>query len=463
MMLKNKEQAREFLDSIKDKSLRPIFCDESFEAQTKFIKDRAKYKAGFCTRRAGKSYGVGLELFNAAYYYPGTSQIYIALTRLSAERIMFKDIYSTLNRAHGLGCEFNKAKLTVEFPNGSVIYNVGMDSTPEEAEKALGQKFKKAVLDEAGSFRRDLRPILYGIIGPALTDLDGTCTVIGTPTSLTKGLFYDIVWAKTEPGWSVHRWSAFDNPYMAEKWQREIDDLTARNPLIVETPYFKQMYLGEYCVDQSQLVYKYNDERNHGDLPNNELIYVLGVDLGFNDPSAFVVCGYNVHDTSLYVIESFKRSQMTISDVAERIKYYQKRFNPYKIVIDNANKQAVEEIKQRYELPIVAADKAGKAEFIEIMNSELILGKIKLCPNNELLEEEWKNLIWDERSEKREEHSACDNHLADACLYAWRHCYQYLSRPKEKAKTAEDKLDIWFDRESEKVMNKVEQPFWERD
>lgn len=463
----SKAQAQMVLDELRMKSSKPkpVFYDEIFTKQSDFIRDPGKFKAGFCTRRAGKSYGVGQELFGAAYNTPGVSCLYVALTRDSAKRIMFRDILGSINKRYGLDAKPNLTDLTYTLGNESVIYLLGMDSKPEEAEKALGQKFKKVVVDEAGSFRRDLRPIIYGVLAPACVDLAGTISVIGTPTNLTKGLFYDIVWAKSEPGWSVHQWTAYDNPFMVEAWTKEIEDLRARNPLIVETPYFKQMYLGEYVVDSTKLVYRFNEERNvHvGSLPD-DLIYVLGVDLGFDDPSAFMLCGYSPVDPTLYIIDAYKRSGMTISDVAERVRYYQKQFNPYKIIVDGANKQAVEEMRVRYGLPLTAADKAGKAEFIEIMNSEFIQGRIKALPGLENLFAEYANLIWDERSQRREEHSSCENHLTDAGLYAWRFTYQYRSKPKEKNLLSDQqKVDLWFEKESEKVSSKVDKSFWERD
>jgi PBSX family phage terminase large subunit len=378
---------------------------------------------------------------------------------------MFRDVLGTINKQKGLDAKPNLTDLTYTLPNESCVYLLGMDSKPEEAEKALGQKFKKVIVDEAGSFRRDLRPIIYGILAPACVDLGGTISMIGTPTNLTKGLFYDVVWNKTEPGWSMHQWTAYDNPFMYDAWTKEIDDLKARNPLVVETPWFKQMYQGEYVVDTTKLVYRFSEERNilRGDLPS-DLIYVLGVDLGYDDPSAFVLCGYSATDPTLYIIDSYKKSGMIISDVAERIRYYERQYKPYKIIVDGANKQAVEEMKVRYQLNLTTADKAGKAEFIEIMNSELIQGRIKSLPALENLFDEYANLIWDERSDKRQEHSSCENHLTDAMLYAWRYTYQYISKPKQKIlMTDEQKVDLFFERESAKVMDKTEKPFWERD
>src|SRR6267143_984594 len=49
-----------------------------------------------------------------------------------------------------------------------------------------------------------------------------------------------------EAGWSGHRWTTYDNPYMAEQWAGEIAELKAARPLVVETPWFRQMYLGEW-------------------------------------------------------------------------------------------------------------------------------------------------------------------------------------------------------------------------
>lgn len=463
----NPELVNSFLNQelAKRKLSRIDVLDPSFKKQYEFIKDPSRLKAGFCTRRAGKSYGIGLALTQACLDSSGTSSLYVALTRESAKRIMFKDVLHVINRKHSLGMEFNNSDLTVRFPNGSILYLMGMDSSEDEAHKALGQKFKLAVIDEAASFRRDLKDIVYKVLRPATTDLCGQIILIGTPSNITKGLFFDVVHDK-EPGWKVHQWSAFDNPYIADKWRAEIEELKATNPLVTETPWFKQMYLGQYVVDVDSLVYKFNYDRNTiKAIPSEPLTYVLGIDLGFDDPTAFVVVGYRDHDPVLYLVDCYKSSKMIISDVAERIKYFQTKYQPVRMVIDNAAKQAVEELKQRFGLPLVAADKHGKAEFIEIMNSEMIQGKIlahsTLC---EPLFEEYENLIWDDKSTKRQEHPNCDNHLTDAALYAWRSCYNYLNTPLvHVVQTDEEKIDLWFEREARKIEKKGQQTWWEEE
>jgi hypothetical protein len=205
---------------------------------------------------------------------------------------------------------------------------------------------------------------------------------------------------------------------------------------------FKQMYLGQWVIDEDALVYKYNIERNSYNqlpmYPTGDWQHLMGVDLGYEDASAFVVCAFHEHDKNLYVVDAWSQSKMDITDVAEKIQYFKLKYGIHKVVIDGANKQAVEEIQKRHHIPLLTADKRGKEDFIEIMNAELIMGRVLVNPTagSELVKE-WQNLVWKTKDNKvthpKAENPACDNHLADACLYAWRYCYQYLSvRPPVK-------------------------------
>ena len=458
----NPDLAKAIVKELERRKTTLNLTDYNFPKQAIFLNDPSPLVAGFCTRRAGKSYGVGLKLYNACLQNPGVTCIYIALTRDSAKRIMFHDVFRAIDRKFSINAKPNMTELSLTFPNGSMIYCIGMDSSASEMEKALGQKYKVAVVDEAGSFRQDLHKIVYSILKPACADLNGQIILTGTPTNLTKGLFYDVVWSGTQPGWKVHKWSAFDNPYMAKQWHKEIEELKADNPRIVETPWFKQNYLGDYTVDQTALCYKYNPEINliaQSDIPELDN-YVLGIDLGYTDATAFSLLGFRNDSKKLYVVHTNKETKLTISQVAERIEFYIKRYKPYKFIIDNAAKQSVEELKQRFGFPLTAADKAGKADFIEIMNSDFILGNIQISDACSDLSEEYLSLIWDDRATKKQEHPNCENHCADATLYAWRYCYQYVSRPPKPKLSVEEKLEAG---EEAQLSNQSKEgdPWWE--
>lgn len=417
----------------------PQFKDPLYTLQNDFLTNPSKLKAFFATRRTGKSYTLGKALLQTAYENPGCTCVYIALTRDSAKRIMYKDVLKPLNKQLRLGAKFNETTLTVLLPNGSMIYLMGVDSSEDEKDKLLGQKYKLAVIDEAASFSIDLRELVYGTLKPAMADLGGTIILAGTPGNITKSLFYDVT-TGAEPGWHVVKATTFDNPYMAQKWQQEIDELKLNQPYITETPMFRQMYLGEWVIDEDALVYKFNEDRNwYTELPNHikgDWQYMLGVDLGFNDDSAFVVVAYHEHDKNLYVPYTFSSSGMDFTDVANKIKEIKGRFGIHKVIVDGANKQGIEEMQKRHSLPLTIAEKHDKDTFISLMNAEFIKGTIRLSRNAAHdLANEYKGLIWKTRPDglKRIEHPNCPNHLTDAALYAWRFCYQYASQlPKQK-------------------------------
>lgn len=430
----------------------PEFLDTNFPEQAAFIRDPAKLKAAICTRRSGKSYGGGLYLFETAWRIPGCSVLYIALTRDSAKKIIWKDVFKPISRHLGLGAKFNESDLTVTI-NGSVVYTLGVDSTEDEKDKLLGQKYALVVIDEAAKYTIDLHELIFGVLKPAVADYRGTICLIGTPSNLKKGPYFELTkgqdpmspgtWEKN--GFSCHRWSAQQNPYMRNNWAAEIVDLKRINPRIEETPLFQQHYLGRWVVDDSRLVYKYQPGRNEfdGKLPQpvrGAWHYVLGVDLGYEDDTSFVVGAYHDHLHELYLLEATKQKKLDVTSVANRIKALQAKYDIERTLVDNANKQAVEEMKQRHGLALTPADKRGKWDFIQLMNGEFISETIKLGPHCGPLKEEYAELIEDDRSSKPQEHPACANHCADGALYLWRFCYPYLSealKSKNQVGTAE--------------------------
>lgn len=423
--------------------------DPNFTAQHGLLHDEAKLLSVLCTRRAAKSFSLGKRFVRAMRKHPGCSCLYIGLTDESSERAIWKDVLKVIDRRYQLGAKFLDSKLTMTLPNSSVLYVMGMDRDETERDKLLGGKYAEIGIDEAQSFTIDLRSMVFDTLKPAVADYRGVIGVYGTPGNLKKGLFYDLTngrdpsagpqrWVRE--GFSGHSWSTFDNPYMLEKWQGEIADLKAANPLIEQTPGFQQNYLGRWVIDDSKLVYRYKLGRNDfsGTLPvfpRGEWHFVLAIDLGFVDATSFTVLAYHDHDRTLYVLKSEKKTRLDLTDVSTRAAEIKTLWPIEHVTIDGADKQSVEEMNRRHGLGAVAADKREKAEFIDIMNDEFIQERIKLAPDTQPLKDEYAQLIWDERKlevRKRVEHPSCENHCTDGTLYGWRWCWQYLSEPLKK-------------------------------
>jgi hypothetical protein len=264
-------------------------------------------------------------MFKRALEVEGSSILYIALTRDSAKKIMWKDCIKVLNKKYELGCKFNEVELTATLPTGTIIYLTGVDAKPSEMEKLLGQKYALVIIDEAASFRINLDDLVYKTLLPAVSDYDGQILMIGTPGLITKGLFFDITTGK-EPGWKVFKWSWEDNPYQRKHIQKQLEILKTTKPGFELTPAYKQMYTGQWYIDEDKLVYKFAEVRNTApSLPKaREYFYILGVDLGYDpDPSAFVLAAYSAHDPNLYFIHAEKKTKMDVTSVANRIKHFQ--------------------------------------------------------------------------------------------------------------------------------------------
>lgn len=469
-MALNQRQSRAILTELaKRQSLIQQLRNECFPAQLAFIDDPSLRKTAQCTRRAGKSYLDGVYFCLTAIRFPGSTSLYIGPTREVARKIMYKDILIKLNKKFQIGMQINKTTLECLYPNGSVLYLIGTDSSPDEAEKALGQKYDLVVIDEAQSYRQDQRYLVHSVLEPACADHRGTICMTGSPGNNLRTYFYDITGRKAhEPnyvyGWTRHKWAWADNPHTAEEMRELTERLKLENPNIEETPFYRQMYLNEWVIDLDALVYKYSDSRNRAEsLPSNhEYYYGLSVDLGFEDDTAFVIAAYSDTDKNMYFVEVHKERGMDITDVANKCAYFTHKYKPVRYTIDGAHKQAVAELRNRYGIPFVPSDKHGKAEIIEIMNADFTLGKIKLLPGAEPLVEEYHNLIWDKQSLKRIEHQACPNHASDAGLYGWRMCYHYaaMGLVKPPGPGTDEAMDAWWNKEEVKLARQQKEDDW---
>lgn len=438
----------------------PDWFQSSFPAQIDFILDPAQLKAGHCTRRAGKSYGVALYMAKEAWENPGVSIVYIGLTQSSAMKIIWKDILKVIDRQFNLNCKFDEYKGTVTFPNGSVIYVTGADARTEDMAKLLGQKFKLAVIDEWSKYRIDLKALIYDVLKPSVADYRGTIVGIGTATNFVKSFAAKVV-SGEEKGWSVHKWSALDNPHMKEQFADEMAKLKAANPKVETESWYRQNYLGEWVVDRSKLIYKSQVENLVDYMPETRnkkpFEYVLGIVLSFQRFTGFSVLAYSEGYREAFIVESHKWENMDIYHAVEEAGRLHAIYNFSSMVCADASKKLAEMIRQRYTLQIQeVTDKLDKSSLIALFNSELNLRNIKVLSDNTELIEEWDSIISDDRMAVKHlnkiiEHPICHRSIADATLFAWQKCYNFYYNP---VKQSDDPNDSYWEDLAETIKEK---------
>ena len=446
----------------------PDVLQDTFDLQRQFIQDTNKLKVLFCTRRSAKSYTCGTYLIKTALERPKTSSVYIGLTRDQSKRLVWNDILKEIVRKYGIVCRFNETELTITFENGSVIYVVGVDDSEAERDKLLGKKYALAVIDEAASFKTNLKELIYKVLMPAMSDLGGTIVMCGTPDNNKTSLFFELSKNTTvspparsyRDGWRIYSWSTFDNPYMSDQWAETIRELKKSDPFVEEQAWFKQHYLGQWVIEDNNKIYKYKPERNDWDgvLKDygwKQWQYALGIDLGFDDATALVLMAYHENDPNVYIMQAAKWRGLTISDTADKIREWMANYPINHFVVDGANKQAVEEMVRHQQLPLQAAEKHDKISFIRIMNSDFISGKIKIDPSKcQALIEEYDKAIWNRIGLEKgvyKEDSSYHPDAADAALYAYRFCYHYASTKPTP--------DQFFKTDLEKEMHELNQIF----
>ena len=422
-----------------------------FKNQVDFINDPSRRKAAICSRRSGKSYAAGRYLIQEALDAENTVCVYIARTREAAKRILWTSLKEA-NQRYRLGIKFNNADLIAVFPNGSQILFTGANDA-SDVDKLRGAAFSLAVLDEAAFFNVNLKELVNEVLTPALLDKDGSLVMISTPSSGCTGFFYDI----TEKGaysFSIHRWTVKDNPYMAHAVKAIYEDIE-KGILNPSDPSFKREYLGLWVRDDQDIVYTYGEHNLFEEAPeSNDWEFILGVDLGYHDASAFVVAAWSPDHPALYFVDGFKQKNMLTSDVEEKIHRYMKDYNLSSIVMDTgggSSRMVLETFKQRSSLPIKPAQKStDKVGLMKMMNSDLNRGIVQVKRGLGLLDE-WDKLQYNRAGTA--EDRRFENHLSDAALYAWlesRH-FLYESPMFEPVKGSKQ----WFEQLEDKIEQRL--------
>jgi hypothetical protein len=161
-----------------------------------------------------------------------------------------------------------------------------------------------------------------------------------------------------------------------------------------------------------------------------------------------------------------KRVGMIPAEIADHIKQLSDTYKFTRIVMDTGGlgKSICEEFRVRYNIPVHPASKHDKFSYIELLNSDLRSGFVKVPPGSVLVDE-WNLLQWAEN--QKTEDKRFENHLSDAFLYAWRESKHYCSEelpitPQYGTKEYWDRVwNEWEAVECDKIEREKRMEWWE--
>jgi len=421
-----------------------------FPKQLESINFKQRFRAVYCTRRAGKSVSRLAKALYLMTKFHGSRAVYGALTQASAVNIGW-DLFLEFCDDFEIRIKTNHKDMKVILPDfgGSSLQFFGLDASEKAARRILGQNLRYFVADEAGSITQNLGRICFQFIRPALIDLspNSYLDLCGTPENIPNTYFSKVCLGEDKSfDWSIYNWSAFDNPHIAKQWEQELSEIPEEFKLTHE---YKCHYLGEFSVNTDALMLTIT-ERNYVDTSIMDFTgwtAVMGVDLGYNDSTAVTVGLYNPDKSKNLIIPyAQKEAGLDLEEAMFWVQDIQKQYSAVKIVIDGANKQGVEYMRKRFPVPMESADKKDKGTFLRALQADLTMMRILIDPRSCMpLIEECASAIWDEERRAKGhliEDPRCVVDQIDSFLYLHRHSAHYIFKQPEP-EIKKDTREYW--------------------
>lgn len=415
-----------------------------FPQQLAFVNEPSRFADAVCSVRAGKTTACAADLINTALTMPGTTGLYITLTRSSAERIVWPELRHIIETFKIKGCRINKSKLWITFSNGSRMYLLGADNENEIAKIRGLSNVALAYLDECQLFKAHVKQLVEDIITKRLYDTNGRCRLIGTPGPVLTGYFYD---ATQSDRWPHHHWTMYDNPWLQKKSGLTPEQLTEQDCKIrgvnLDHPSIQRENFGRWAYDPTALLLTYDKAINDYEvLPTANYKYILGIDLGVKDSDSLTLLAFADNSPITYIVEEIVTPNQKTDDLAAQIKMLMAKYPIQNMPTDagGLGLKIVEDLKSRYGLPLTPADKREKMANYKHLNNALRTGIFKARSDTQFAFD--CNILEKDENKSTPDRIVVKGHsdAVDSCLYAFKLSPAYAYVPpsaKPKPNTAE--------------------------
>ena len=361
------------------------------------------------SRRQGKTYIANI-IGQLVALVPNTN-VLIMSPNYSLSQISF-DLQRSLIKHFDLEVARDNAKdKVIELTNGSTIRMGSVN----QVDSTVGRSYDLIIFDEAalGDSGMDAFNVA---LRPTLDKPNSKCIFISTPRGRNNWFseFYQRGFNDEYPSWASIRATYHENPRVS---QADIDE-AKRGMSKAE---FNQEYLADFNTFEGQ-VWNFNYEEcvaNLEELDVSRMDIFAGLDVGYRDPTAFCVIGYDWDAEKYYILDEYMEAEKTTEQHAEVIQQMIDKWEIDAIYIDSAAQQMRFDLAQNYDISTINATKSvldGIAAVSTIVdNDNLIVDQRCSHTLMSLDQYQWnpnENLL----TEKPVHNMA--SHMADALRYA---------------------------------------------
>jgi hypothetical protein len=370
---------------------------------------RYRFVVAALSRRQGKTYIANI-IGQLVALVPGTN-VLIMSPNYSLSQISF-DLQRNLIKHFDLEVARDNAKdKIIELTNGSTIRMGSVN----QVDSTVGRSYDLIIFDEAalGDGGMDAFNVA---LRPTLDKPNSKCIFISTPRGRNNWFseFYQRGFNDEYDNWVSLRATYHENPRISQK---DIDEAKKG----MSKAEFEQEYLASFNTFQGQ-VWDFNYEEcvaNLEELDTSKMDVFAGLDVGYRDPTAFCVIGYDWDAETYYILDEYMEAEKTTEQHAEVIQGLINKWDIDAIYIDSAAQQMRFDLAQNYDISTINATKSvldGIAAVATIVDNDKLIVDQKCDHTLMALDQyQWnpnENLL----TEKPVHNMA--SHMSDALRYA---------------------------------------------
>lgn len=300
------------------------------------------------SRRQGKTYIANI-IGQLTALVPNTN-VLIMSPNYSLSQISF-DLQRSLIKHFDLEVARDNAKdKIIELTNGSTIRMGSVN----QVDSTVGRSYDLIIFDEAALGEAGMDAFNVAL-RPTLDKPNSKCIFISTPRGRNNWFseFYQRGYNNEYDNWCSIRATYHENPRIS------MEDIEEAKKGMSKAE-FNQEYLADFNTFEGQ-IWNFNYTEcvaNLEELNTSKMDIFAGMDVGYKDPTAFCVIGYDWEEEKYYVLDEYMEAERTTEQHAIEIQKLIDKWDVDAIYIDSAAQQTRFDLAQNYDISTINATKS---------------------------------------------------------------------------------------------------------